>query len=233
MQAKEDEAQSLAELRAAAELVQAQFRRFLRLSRWRRYTSAKIPHIKGMCNMIAHPIHDAKMNRIGIEGPSGKQYRGESFTPFSLTDSRRVNLIFLVEANAFRWMTLIAILANCLLMAAQGPPGAPNPPLPPPTYELVQWAFTSFFTFELVTQALAMGFAGHDYSYISDPWNRLDLAIVTFSWLPLFIPSLDNVSWARALRALQPLRTIRRVPKLRRRSTCRRRSLRRWTISQQ
>ena len=61
-----------------------------------------------------------------------------------------------------------------------------------------------------------MGLVGHEHSFLRDGWNRLDLAIVTASWLPLLFPSLSNTSGMRAVRALRPLRTINRLPRMRR-----------------
>ena len=53
-------------------------------------------------------------------------------------------------------------------------------------------AFTLLFTVELFCRAAAMGFAGHEYAYLSDGWNRLDCFVVVSSWLPILFPSLDN-----------------------------------------
>ena len=46
--------------------------------------------------------------------------------------------------------------------------------------------------------------------------NVLDGLVVLCSWLPLLIPSLNNVSSIRAARALRPLRAINRLPGLKR-----------------
>ena len=61
--------------------------------------------------------------------------------------------------------------------------------------------FTLFFTAELLVQSMAMGFMGHEYSYLADAWNRLDCTVVVSSWLPLLFPSLDNYTAIRGTHA--------------------------------
>lgn len=40
----------------------------------------------------------------------------------------------------------------------------------------------------------------------------MDFAVVTLAWLPVLFPSLDNYSAFRTIRALRPLRALKRVP---------------------
>ena len=100
-------------------------------------------------------------------------------------------------------------------MAMQGPPDLPGY-FDEATYAQLELGFVWLFTFEMGARVLAMGFSGHSYSYMADPWNWLDAFVVLMSWLPLLIPALGNYSAVRAVRALRPLRTISRLPKLKR-----------------
>jgi hypothetical protein len=43
----------------------------------------------------------------------------------------------------------------------------------------------------------------------------LDFSVVVSAWVPLLFPQLNSVSGLRAVRALRPLRTINRLPGMR------------------
>ncbi len=151
-----------------------------------------------------------------MEGLSGRQYR---HAPCCLTPSHplRVHAIFLVESAWFERASLLAVLLNCAMLAVQGPPGQSSSGwIDVATHESLELLFTMLFTLELACRSVAMGFAGHEWSYLSNSWNRLDCLVVVTSWLPLLFPSLDNYSAMRAVRALRPLRTINRLPGMRR-----------------
>lgn len=57
-----------------------------------------------------------------------------------------------------------------------------------------------------------MGFNGHKHAYLSDPWNKLDFAIVLISLLN-FIPNM-NPGFLKALRAARVLRPLKSISKL-------------------
>eukprot|EP00818_Percolomonas_sp_WS_P004657 CAMPEP_0117436504 /NCGR_PEP_ID=MMETSP0759-20121206/1040_1 /TAXON_ID=63605 /ORGANISM="Percolomonas cosmopolitus, Strain WS" /LENGTH=1762 /DNA_ID=CAMNT_0005228103 /DNA_START=105 /DNA_END=5393 /DNA_ORIENTATION=- len=80
--------------------------------------------------------------------------------------------------------------------------------------DIVEWVFTGIFTLELVMKVIALGFAFHPGSYLRNPWNVLDIFIVSMSYLQI-LPGINNYSALRSLRALRPLRTIHGIPGLR------------------
>lgn len=197
--------------RAAVHKLQSLQRR----RRWRVLLSSKIPRIHGPAGMTFYPIFDSPLatQYIGVESPSGKQYRGVACC-LAPHDPWRLRLIFTVEHPIYQAVTLAAIIANCTLMAFQGPPGTPDALFDTAHFYIVEVMFTLFFTAEMAMQVLAMGFVGHPHAYLADAWNHLDFAIVVVSWLTVLFPNVDNLTAARALRALRPLRTIKRLPKL-------------------
>jgi hypothetical protein len=77
---------------------------------------------------------------------------------------------------------------------------------------------TALFVLEMVAKIVALGFALPKTSYLRNPWNALDFAIVLISVLSLALASLGNKLKAlrslRALRALRPLRVVSRYPGL-------------------
>lgn len=163
----------------------------VRRRKWRRLLGSKIPRIVGPCGMVLYPIHDSAMVRIGLEGPSGKQYRGHALC-LSADSAWRLRMVMCVESSAFGSLTLGAIVGNCMLMAVQGPPGSAEAMFGAREYEHLELGFTIFFSAELLLKTLAMGFYGHEHAFLSDPWNRLDLGIVLLGWLPIFFPALNT-----------------------------------------
>ena len=211
----------LAQLEALRKL-QSAFRR----RRWRLALSSHLPIIDGPCGQRAFPIYRGKV-QVGIEGASGRQYRQTSLCCLAPDGTLRTWLVFLVDSAWFERASLLAIVTNCVALAMQ-PPADPSaaPPAGATVPELsltpevqLELAFTALFTVELLLRVAAMGFAGHEHAYLSDAWNRLDCLVVFTSWLPLLVPSLDNVSAIRAARALRPLRAINRLPGLARQAT--------------
>ena len=201
----------LAQLEALKKL-QSAFRR----RRWRVVLSGKIPLIHGPCGAKAFPIYRGS-ELEGMEGPSGRQYRHTSLCCLTPSHALRVQSVFLVESAWFERVSLLAVLLNCAMLAVQGPPGqSASGWINADAHASLEFAFTLLFTVELVCRSAAMGFAGHEWSYLSVGWNRLDCLVVVTSWLPLLFPSLDNYSGMRAVRALRPLRTINRLPGMRR-----------------
>ena len=160
--------------------------------------------------MVAHPIYLGK-KLMGLEGPSGQRYGLHEVKALGPSSCFRLLFISMVEWPWFDRLSLLAVSSNCIFLALEGPPGSA-----PSSSDTADLVFTLIFTVELVIKVLAMGFVIDPYSYIRSAWNQLDLLVVVASWLPLLFPALDNFTAMRAFRALRPLRTINRMPGLRR-----------------
>ena len=78
--------------------------------------------------------------------------------------------------------------------------------------QICEWVYLYIFTFELLCKILAYGFLMHEGSYLRDAWCQLDFVVVTLAWIPILIPSFGNYSVIRSVRALRPLRALKRVP---------------------
>lgn len=79
----------------------------------------------------------------------------------------------------------------------------------------VDRGFTAIFIFEAAIKILAFGFVIHKKSYLRDPWNVLDFAVVIISLISM-IPSLPNLKSLRTMRVIRPLRSINAVPSMKR-----------------
>ena len=188
---------------------------FIRRRRWRKMLQVKtLPIVHGPFGMVAWPIFRGP-DLVGVEGPSGHQYRGLSLGFLSVSNPIRHFIIFLVESPWFDRLSLVLVTVNCLLLAEQGPPNSHDGALLRFEQE-ADLAFTLVFTLELLCRIAARGFSGDEHSYLAGGWNQLDLVIVGSSWLPLLLPQLSSFNGVRAIRALRPLRTIHRLPGLRR-----------------
>ena len=141
-------------------------------------------------------------------GRSAQWYTGTSLCCLLRpTNCLRLAFIRLIEWRWFERLCFLVILANCAFLAAMGPRGT-DELVDAKTAEVVELGFLSFFTFELVCRAIAMGFVCGPESYLRSGFNRLDLLVVVLGWLP-FVSHLDvNGTAARALRTLRPLRTL-------------------------
>ena len=88
--------------------------------------------------------------------------------------------------------------------------------------EVAELPFLILFTLEMLTKMVALGFRGGANTYIKDSWNKLDFLVVLVGWLGVIMDQVDpealpiNLGVLRAFRVLRPLRSISRLPGLRR-----------------
>lgn len=75
--------------------------------------------------------------------------------------------------------------------------------------------FTILFLIECALKILERGFIIHKNSYLRDPWNWLDFAIVIIAIFD-FLPQFEGSSFkaVRTFRVLRPLRSIKAVPSM-------------------
>lgn len=81
---------------------------------------------------------------------------------------------------------------------------------------VVEWSCMSFFTVELLMRIVAQGLVGRPTSFVKDPWNLLDFAVVAPFWVKVAFPDAPAMGAMRLLRAFRPLRAIKQAPALRR-----------------
>uniref|UniRef100_A0A7S1KN52 Uncharacterized protein n=1 Tax=Percolomonas cosmopolitus TaxID=63605 RepID=A0A7S1KN52_9EUKA len=138
-----------------------------------------------------------------------EQHRSLFF--FSPRNPLRRILIRVTESPVFDFIIVVFIFLNCISLAMTNPS---NSDTMTQVLDIVEWVFTGIFTLELVMKVIALGFAFHPGSYLRNPWNVLDIFIVSMSYLQI-LPGINNYSALRSLRALRPLRTIHGIPGLR------------------
>lgn len=122
--------------------------------------------------------------------------------------------IYVVKSKAFERLSLLLILANCVFLAMDSKDPDFSSTRAGAMLRAAEWVFMVAFTVEMVVKILALGLVGASGSYLRDPWNVIDFAVVVMGWLSLS-PSVQNVSAMRSVRVLRPLRTITGVEGMR------------------
>uniref|UniRef100_S4RAP9 Sodium channel protein n=1 Tax=Petromyzon marinus TaxID=7757 RepID=S4RAP9_PETMA len=113
---------------------------------------------------------------------------------------RRISIKILTH-TLFTILIMATILTNCVFMAI-------NTEL-----KVVEYVFTAIYMFEALVKILARGFFFGAFTYLRDPWNWLDLAVLVIACFTS-IPGFANLSALRMFRVMRALKTISVVPGL-------------------
>lgn len=142
----------------------------------------------------------------------GSRLMDKSLFIFSRKGSVRQICTKIVVHPRFDSAILMFIITSSLLMAVSNPLNDPGSSQEQAVYWL-NFFFTIIFTAELIVKVVAYGFIMGRGTYLRNPWNNLDILIVTICLLE-FLPStggnLSVMKMLRILRALRPLRLISR-----------------------
>ena len=207
--------------RLAAQKLQSAFRR----KRWRTLISSVGLGVGGCFASLGcqtqrrkfRPLVDANGAVSGVRGPSGRWYVERSLGCLHPLHPIRALLIMLIEAPWFDHLILLVIAINCYVLAVSDRPTDSLLYLSSAIVAQVELYCTVIFTIELGCRAVAMGiFTSQYHSLLSDPWNRLDLLVVSSAWLPLILTSFSGYTALRALRAFRPLRALHMMPGVKR-----------------
>lgn len=164
----------------------------------------KLPGLEGLDTIPPAPA---------VKGPSGRIYMGKSLYLFLPADAPRCWAIRFVEFKAFETVVMIAIICNCTLMGLQSPLDSCctlkaavidvrdsylfrvhtpcNYTRPRITWcaafdfaKVNELIYLAISITEMIFKVLAYGFCYNKYSYMNDPWCRLDMAVLTITGLP-------------------------------------------------
>jgi voltage-dependent calcium channel L type alpha-1D len=122
-----------------------------------------------------------------------------------------------VEWKPYENFITLVILANSVMLACTDYNDRIYGPDYVSIYNLnmgqVDTAFTIIFLVECILKILAMGFLLHKNSYMRDPWNWLDIFVVTVSVMT-WLPNIDTNSSMKSLRTFRILRPLRSIQSL-------------------
>ena len=133
---------------------------------------------------------------------------------------RRENFVvrharMLIDWPPFEAVILIAIIANCIVMAMEeyfpkGDPRNENKAL-----DKTEIYFLAIFTAECVIKVVALGFVLHPGSYLRSTWNILDFVVVVTGLVTVLAADTGvNLRILRAIRVLRPLKLVAGIPSL-------------------
>ncbi|XP_078316439.1 sodium channel protein para-like isoform X3 [Crassostrea virginica] len=127
-------------------------------------------------------------------------------SPFNT--ARRGALYVLVHP-LFSALIIITIIVNCAFMAMTEQP-----------FDWIEYVFTGVYTLEALIKITARGFIINNFTYLRDPWNWLDFAVISLAYLeiciiqPLNVDGLGNLAALRTFRVLRALKTVAVIPGL-------------------
>ncbi|GAB9471559.1 hypothetical protein Gpo141_00008765 [Globisporangium polare] len=124
----------------------------------------------------------------------------------------------IIRSSYFDHMILVIIFVGSILLAVDNPLNDPSS-TQSIALGIMDNVFTAIFLIEMLLKVIDLGFLlNGPQSYLRDPWNVLDVTILSFSGATLFSSSktLRSLRSFRTLRALRPLRFISRVPGMKR-----------------
>ncbi|XP_078663806.1 sodium channel protein type 4 subunit alpha B-like isoform X5 [Branchiostoma floridae x Branchiostoma belcheri] len=109
--------------------------------------------------------------------------------------------LFTLTHSLFSTLVMLTILVNCVFMALNDPP------------KITEFIFNGIYTIEMLVKLSARGYVLQHFTYLRDPWNWLDFAVVVLAYITMFV-DLGNLSVLRTFRVLRALKTISVVPGL-------------------
>ncbi|NXR81044.1 SCN3A protein, partial [Pycnonotus jocosus] len=111
-----------------------------------------------------------------------------------------LNLLF----TFFLCIITCTVLLNCMAMTI--------PHLLVEAY-WTEHVFTAIYSIEILIKIVARGFVWNEFTFLRDPWNCLDFAIIIVMYITAF-QSVGNVSVLRTFRVLRTLKAISVIPGL-------------------
>uniref|UniRef100_A0A4W3GQH1 Voltage-dependent R-type calcium channel subunit alpha n=1 Tax=Callorhinchus milii TaxID=7868 RepID=A0A4W3GQH1_CALMI len=109
---------------------------------------------------------------------------------------------YIVNMRYFEMCILLVIASSSIALAAEDPIHSDSKRNQILKY--FDYVFTGVFTFEMVIKMIDLGLIFHEGSYFRDLWNNLDFIVVSGALVALSVNLI----------ILRPLKTIKRLPKL-------------------
>ncbi|XP_061555828.1 sodium channel protein type 4 subunit alpha B [Phycodurus eques] len=116
-------------------------------------------------------------------------------TPFNLM---RTTAIKILLHSFFQAFILLTVLTNCVFMTIANPPEWSG---------VLKSTFIAIYTFEVLVKVLARGFCVGQFTFLRDPWNWLDLMVISTAYLTNMVHS-RTVSAFQVLPALKAITAI-------------------------
>ena len=157
-----------------------------------------------------------------------EQANGKSMGFFALDSPTRIKCKEILAMEMFETLVVWVVIASCLALAAEGPPGGyitDYPGFKWFLYVLDCFFFLAFWS-EFFIRTIANGFGSKPEGYITDDWNKLDFFILLIASIDVGnllcggcvnnvsnsvrgTSGKDGAAWASALRSMRLFRVFR------------------------
>ncbi|XP_062604338.1 sodium channel protein type 4 subunit alpha B-like isoform X1 [Saccostrea cucullata] len=114
----------------------------------------------------------------------------------------RRGALYVLVHPLFSALIIITIIVNCAFMAMTEQP-----------FTWIEYVFTGVYTMEALIKISARGFIINTFTYLRDPWNWLDFAVISLAYVTMGV-DLGNLSALRTFRVLRALKTVAVIPGL-------------------
>lgn len=114
----------------------------------------------------------------------------------------RKGALYVLVHPLFSALIIITIIINCAFMAMTEVPAG-----------WIEYVFTGVYTLEAMIKITARGFIINNFTYLRDPWNWLDFAVISLAYVTEVV-DLGNLSALRTFRVLRALKTVAVIPGL-------------------
>ncbi|XP_070764213.1 sodium channel protein type 4 subunit alpha B-like [Enoplosus armatus] len=116
-------------------------------------------------------------------------------SPFS--PLRTVAIKILIH-SLFSLFIMVTIVTNCVFMTMSDPPA---------WSKTVEYVFTAIYTFDTIIKFASRGFCVGNFTFLRDPWNWLDVMIISTAYLTEFV-DLGKVSVLRTVPRVLKIMTV-------------------------
>lgn len=150
------------------------------------------------------------------KNPKTVVYDIKSLYMFHAETNFRQFIVQLTESKWFDRIVIFIIILNSIALASLDYQDRNNLTFRNQLLEKAGIAFSCLFMVECILKVISMGFIKHYNSYLRDPWNWIDFAVVIIGVIEMTPIPTSSLKALRTLRVLRPLRTVNAFPSMRR-----------------
>uniref|UniRef100_A0A3B4WA40 Ion transport domain-containing protein n=1 Tax=Seriola lalandi dorsalis TaxID=1841481 RepID=A0A3B4WA40_SERLL len=135
------------------------------------------------------PYQSQKTFIVLSKGNILHRFNADSACCLLINDQLMMFLMFLNIKTLFRLFILLTILSNCVFMMISYSP----------FFCLNRYAFTAVYMFEVIVKIVSRGFCIGRFTFLRDPWNWLDVMVISTAFLTPEFVDLGKVSVLRII----------------------------------
>eukprot|EP00755_Sulcionema_specki_P000327 Sspe_Gene.25295::Locus_10151_Transcript_1_1_Confidence_1.000_Length_5227::g.25295::m.25295 len=145
----------------------------------------------------------------GVDEKLSYNGREHSLCIFSGDHPLRMAIFRLICSRAFQRGIMVVILLNALVLALDTP-GLRDEDGVEGMVKYTELIFLAIYSIEVLLKVVALGLVMHEHSYLRNPVNAMDIAVVVAGFVSL--AGYSDVNSIAMMRLIRPARMISRVP---------------------